>query len=72
MFSIPYSWDSLWEEIFVKIFTILYSEEVCVIFEYYFIHKKRYMESIWSHKCVLALIFASTFKITKFTKLKDS
>ena len=32
----------------------------------------RYLEVIWTHKCVLAFIFANAFAIAKFAKLNDS
>ena len=53
---------------------ILLSEEILVVFDYC-IHNRRCIEdNIWIQKCVLALIFANAFEITKhknFTKLKD-
>ena len=34
-------------------------------------NNKIYTEDIWIQTCVLALIIANAFKITKFTKLKE-
>ena len=53
--------------------TILLSEEIFMIFDYC-VHNRSYiyLQDIWIQKCVLDLIFANTFKITKFANLKDS
>ena len=49
--------------------TVLYSEEVFVIFEYYAYPQEDYIEDIWIQKSALytyvTLIFADAFKITK-------
>ena len=47
------------------------SEEIFVIFDNC-VHNRRYIEDVWTQKCVLALIFVNALAIAKFIKLKDS
>ena len=64
--NILYSGNLLGEEIFAN-HNILLSVEIFVIFDYC-ITNRRYIEDVWIQKCVLALIFADVFEITKFRK----
>ena len=61
-----YSGNLLGEEIFAN-HNILLSVEIFAIFDYC-IHNRRYIEDVWIQKCVLALIFANVFEISKFCK----
>ena len=70
MFMVLYSWNLLREEIFANSLNLL-SAEIFAIFEYY-IHNKKHIEDTWIQKCVLALISANAFEITKSAKLKAS
>ena len=66
LYNILYSGNLLGEEIFAN-HNILLSVQIFVIFDYY-IHNRIYIEDVWIQKCVLALIFADVFEITKFHK----
>ena len=53
---------------FLRIAWFLLTEEKFEIFN--IISTARYIEDVWTQKCVLALIFANAFQIAHFAKLK--
>ena len=67
LYNILYSGNLLGEEIFAN-HNILLSVEIFVTFDYCIHNRRRYIEDVWIQKCVLALIFANVFEITKFHK----